>query len=158
MSLTGEQRERLSGLAEARQERRREREIARIKAQMSGEMIEGFADKYEFADEAVSQRLKTLLNALPTDGIGGIDFARLPAYGKFPMSADASEHMVWFCSLCGSEEVFEIFVKGRLADFLADYDGWYFFGAYMLLVYEDFGGFVYIDDNGEKTEAFLPGI
>ena len=70
MSLTGEQRERLSGLAEARQERRREREIARIKAQMSGEMIEGFADKYEFADEAVSQRLKTLLNALPTDGIG----------------------------------------------------------------------------------------
>ncbi|MDE6728005.1 MAG: hypothetical protein K2J80_08720 [Oscillospiraceae bacterium] len=63
--------------------------------------------------------------------------------------------MVWFCSLCGSEEIFEVFVKGRLCDFLDDYDDWYFSGAYMLLVYEDFSGFVYIDDNGNMTEAFF---
>ena len=154
MSLTEEQRGRLDGLIEARRARRREREIARIKEQMSEEMIEGFADKYEFADEAASERLKALLGSLPTNG-GRIDFARFPAHGKFSMSDDISERTVWFCSLCGSEEVFEVFVKGRLADFLADYDGWYFFGAYMMLVYDDFGGFVYIDDNKEMTEAFL---
>ena len=157
MSLTEEQRGRLDGLVEARRKRRLKRETARIKAQMSEEMIEGFADKYEFADKATSERLKTLLNSLPTDR-GGIDFNRLPAHKRFSVSADVSERTVWFCSLCGSEEVFEVFVKGRLADFLADYDGWCFFGAYMLLVFEDFGGFVYINDNKEMTEASLRSV
>ena len=147
MSLTEEQRGRLDGLVEARRKRRSEREIARIKQQMF-EMIGDFASKYAFADEETSKRLKTLLGKLPID-LG------LPAHVKFSMSADAAKRIVWFCSLCGSEEVFEVFVKGRLGDFLADYDGWYFFGAYMLLVYEDFGGFVYIDDNKEMTEVFL---
>ena len=156
MSLTNEQRGRLDGLIRARRERDRARETARIKRQMSEEMIEGFADRYEFADEAAAKRLKTLLNTIPIDRIGRIDFDRLPAHGKFSVSAETAERKVWFCSLCGSEEVFEVFVKGRLADFLEDYDGWYFFGAYMLLVYEDHSGFVYIDDNGEKTEAILP--
>lgn len=155
MSLTEEQRGRLNELVEARRERRREREIERIKAQMSEEMIEGFADKYEFADAATSERLKTLLVGLPSDGICRIAFDKLPAHRKFSESKGMNERTVWFCSLCGSEEIFEVFVKGRLGDFLADYDGWYFFGAYMLLVYEDFGGFVYIDDNKEMTEAFL---
>lgn len=155
MSLTEEQRGRLDGLIDARQKRRREREIARIKEQMSSEMIEDFPSKYGFADGATAEKLKTFLNTLPTDGVGRIDFIALPAHRRFSESADTLGRIVWFCSLCGSEEVFEIFVKGRLGDFLADYDGWYFFGAYMLLVYEDFGGFVYIDDNKEMTEAFL---
>ena len=157
MGLTEEQRGRLNGLLEARRQRRREQEIARIKKQMSCEMIEGFAEKYEFADEVTAEKLKTLLDTIPTD-CGRIDFDRLSAHGKFSANAETGERTVWFCSLCGSEEVFEVFVKGRLADFLADYDGWCFYGAYMLLVYEDFGGFVYIDDNGEKTEAFLTSI
>ena len=153
MSLTEEQRGRLDGLLEAHRERRREREIARIKEQMSG-MIDGFADKYEFADAAVSERLKALLGGLPLD-CGRIAFDRLPEHRSFSVRTDAAACNVWFCSLCGSEEVFEVFVIGRLADFLADYDVWSFFGAHMLLVYEDFGGFVYIDDNKEMTEAFL---
>ena len=157
MSLTEEQRKRLDGFIEARRKRKREQETARIKEQMSAEMIDGFADKYEFADAAASERLKAFLNGLPVNG-GRIDFDRLPAHGKFPISENSTERTVWFCSLCGSEEVFEIFVKGRLGDFLTDYDGWYFFGAYMLLVYEDFGGFVYIDDNKEMTEALLIDI
>ena len=157
MSLTEEQRGRLDGLVDARQKRRREREIARIKEQMSSEMIEDFPSKYGFADEATAEKLKTFLNTLPTDR-GRIDFKRLPIYRKFSESQGASDKEVWFCSLCGSEEVFEIFVKGRLGDFLTDYDGWYFFGAYMLLVYEDFGGFVYIDDNKEMTEASLRSV
>ena len=154
MSLTEEQRRRLDGIVEERRKRRRELEIARIKEQMTSEMIEDFPNKYEFADEVISERLKAFLDSLPTER-GGIDFEKLPSHGNFSMSADASERTMWFCSLCGSEEVFEVFVKGRLGDFLADYDGWCFFGAYMLLVYADFGGFLYIDDNKEMTEAFL---
>lgn len=157
MSLTEEQRFRLDGLIEARRKRKREQEIARIREQMTCEMIESFQSKYVFADGATSERLKALLGGLPT-AYGRIDFDRLPAHGKFPINGDAEERMekiAWFCSLCGSEEVFEVFVKGKLADFLADYDGWSFFGAYMILVYEDFGGFVYIDDNGNMTEAVL---
>ena len=156
MSLTEEQRRRLDGLSEARRKRVREREIARIKEQMSDEMIDGFADKYAFADDETAERLKTLLNSLPANGVG-IDFNRLPAHRSFSVSEDTAR-TVWFCSLCGSEGVFEVFVKGRIADFLSDYDGWYFFGAYMLLVYEDLSGFVYIDDNKEMTEASLRSV
>ena len=156
MGLTDEQRVRMNEIIEDRQKRKRESAVSGIKDQMSTEMIEDFTKKYSFADSETSERLKKLLDELPTNRIGRIDFDKLPAHRKFSTkNTDTCKRMVWFCSLCGSEEIFEVFVKGRLSDFLADYDGWYFYGAYMLLVYDDFGGFVYIDDNGNMTEAFF---
>ncbi len=128
--------------------------ISRVKAEMSAE-IKDFSRKYSFADSGTAERLKKLIDALPS-GTVGFDFDKLPAHRKFSLqNADTRSQTVWFCSLVGGEEIFEIFVKGRLSDFLADYDDWYFYGAYMLLVYEDFGGFLYIDDNGNMTEVFL---
>lgn len=156
MGLTNEQRVRMNELIEDRRKRKKERAVSRIKEQMSGEMIDDFAEKYSFADSETSEKLKKLLDELPTNRVGRIDFDRLPAHRRLSTrSTDTQRRMAWFCSLCGSEEIFEVFVKGRLSDFLADYDDWYFYGAYILLVYEDFGGFVYIDDNGDMTEAFL---
>lgn len=156
MGLTEEQRARMNGLIEERRKRKTERAITIIKEQMSADMIEDFAKKYSFADSETSERLKKLLNELPINRIGRIDFDKLPAHRKFSAkNTDTRKRMAWFCSLCGSEEIFEVFVKGRLSDFLADYDDWCFYGAYMLLVYDDFGGFVYIDDNKNMTEAFL---
>lgn len=155
MGLTDEQRVRLNGLIEDNRKRRMERAVSRIKEQMSAE-IAGFAGKYSFADRETAERLQKFLNDLPTNRIGRIDFDRLTAHRKFSTkNTDTRGREVWFCSLCGSEEIFEVFVKGRLSDFLADYDDWYFYGAYMLLAYEDLGGFVYIDDNGDMTEAFI---
>lgn len=155
MGLTDEQRARMSGLVEDRRKRNREQETRRIKEQMSAE-IAGFAEKYSFADSDTAERLKSLIDSLPIKRTGGIDFDKLPAHRKFsPQNTDTRKRMAYFCSLCGSEEIFEIFVKGSLADLLADYDDWYFYGAYMLLVYEDLGGFVYIDDNKNMTEAFI---
>lgn len=153
MSLTDEQRRRMNELCEAHRKRAKEREIARIKTEMTTEIAD-FSQKYEFANETVKEKLKGLLDELPLNRIGSIDFDKFPKHGEFSVE-NAEEHRVWFCSLCGSEEIFEIFVNGKLSDFLADYDDWYFYGAYMLLVYEDFGGFVYIDDNGKMTEAFF---
>lgn len=156
MGLTDEQRGRMNALIEERRKREKARAVSRIKEQMSGEMIENFAAKYSFADSETSEKLKDLIGGLPTDGYCGIDFDKLPAHRTFSAkNTDTRKRMAWFCSLCGSEEIFEVFVKGRLSDFLADYDDWYFYGAYMMLVYEDFGGFVYIDDNKNMTEAFL---
>lgn len=156
VSLTNEQRAKMNALMEDRRKRKKEQAVLRVKEQMSVEMIEDFAKKYEFADHEVSVRLKKLLDELPSNESGKIDFNKLPAHRKFSVqNTDTRKRIVWFCSLCGGEEIFEVFVKGRLADFLADYDGWYFYGAYMLLVYEDFNGFVYIDDNGNMTEAFF---
>lgn len=156
MVLTDEQRGRMNELIEDRRKRKTERAVSMIKEQMTSEMIEDFTEKYSFADSETSERLKKLLDELPINRIGRIDFDKLTAHRKFSTeNTDTRKRMAWFCSLCGSEEIFEVFVKGRLSDFLADYDGWYFYGAYMLLVYEDFGGFVYVDDNGNMTEAFL---
>lgn len=156
MGLTEEQRARMNELIADCRKRKTERAVSTIKEQMSAEMIEDFAEKYSFADSETSERLKKLLDELPTDRIGRIDFDKLPAHRTFSaQNTDTRKRMVWFCSLCGSEEIFEVFVKGSLSDFLADYDDWYFYGAYMMLVYDDFGGFVYIDDNGNMTEAFL---
>lgn len=156
MGLTEEQRGHMNELIEERRKREKAQAVSRIKEQMSGEMIEDFAEKYSFADSEISQKLKKLLDELPTNRYCWIDFDKLPAHRTFSAkNTDTRKRMAWFCSLCGSEEIFEVFVKGRLSDFLADYDDWFFYGAYMLLVYDDFNGFVYIDDNGNMTEAFF---
>lgn len=150
MGLTDEGRARMNGLVEERRKRNREQATRRIKEQMSAE-IAGFAEKYSFADSDTSERLKAFIDELPWNK-HGIDFDRLSAHRRFStQNTDTRERMAYFCSLCGSEEIFEVFVKGRLCDLLADYDDWYFYGAYMLLVYEDLGGFVYIDDNQNMT-------
>lgn len=149
-----ERQERIAELSEKYKARALEKEISRVKAEMSAE-ITGFAQKYEFAGGDTAERLKKLIDELP-GGLDGFDFDKLPAHRVFSTKGvDTRERTAYFCSLVGSEEIFEIFVKGRLSDFLDDYDDWYFYGAYMLLVYEDFGGFVYIDDNQNMTEAFL---
>lgn len=154
MAEQAERRERIAELSEKYKARALEQAVSRVKAEMSAE-IAGFAQKYEFAGGDTSERLKRLIDDLPAAD-NGFDFDKLPAHRAFSTKGvDTRERKAYFCSLVGSEEIFEIFVKGRLSDFLDDYDDWYFYGAYMLLVYEDFGGFVYIDDNQNMTEAFV---
>lgn len=153
MSLTDKQRSKMTELAASCRKRKKEREIARIKAEMTAE-IANFSQKYEFADGETAKTLKKLLSKLPYKAACRIDLDKLSEHKEF-CTENADKRKVWFCSLCGSMEIFEVFVSGNLADFLDDYDDWYFYGAYMLLVYEDFGGFVYIDDNGNMTETFI---
>ncbi len=152
MSLTEEQKRRFEGLSTARKKRARTLAVERVKAEMRGD-IRDFDKRYEFAEESVAERLKETLGGLPYRRLGGIDFTRLEHKEITPETAEGRR--VWFCSLCGSEEIFDVFVGGELSDFLRDYDIWSYYGAYMLLMFEDFGGFVYIDDNGKMTEAVI---
>lgn len=152
MGLNAEQRRRFEELSAARKKRSRTLAVERIKAEMR-EDIRDFDKRYEFAEEAVADKLKETLDALPCWKPGGIDFTRLEHREITPETAESRR--VWFCSLCGSEEIFDVFVSGELSDFLSDYDIWSYYGAYMLLMFEDFGGFVYIDDNGKMTEAVI---
>lgn len=153
MSLTEEQRRRFEELAAARRERKRSLEIERIKAEMRGD-ISDFAEHYEFADESTADKLRAFRDGLPYSRPGTIDCKMLRVHRKLEPE-NAENRPAWFCSLCGSEEIFDVFVCGELQKFLRDYDIWSYYGAYMLLVYDDFGGFVVIDDNGNMTEAFF---
>lgn len=153
MGLTEEQRSRFEELSAARRERKRALAVGRIKTEMRDE-IRDFAKRYEFADDAVADRLRKMLDKLPFWKPGRIDYKKLREHREF-MPETAKDRCAWFCSLCGSEEIFDVFVRGKIRDFIADYDDWYFYGAYMLLMYDDFGGFVYIDDSGKMTEAIF---
>lgn len=153
MGLTEEQRSRFEELSAARRKRKRALEIERIKAEMRGD-IRDFAERYEFADEAAAEKLRAFRDRLPYSRPGTIDCKKLREYRALAPEAVKSRP-VWFCSLCGSEEIFDVFVRGELWFFLRDYDTWSYYGAYMLLVHVDLGGFVFIDDNGNMTEAFL---
>lgn len=152
MGLNDEQRSRFEELSAARKKRSRTLAVERVKAEMRGELRD-FDERYEFADEAVANKLKETLCELPFRRPCGIDFTRLEHRELTPEAAE--NRRVWFCSLCGSEEIFDVFVRGELRDFLEDYDIWSYYGAYMLLMFEDFGGFVYIDDNGKMTKAVI---
>lgn len=152
MGLNDEQRRRFEALSAARKNRALALAVERVKAEMRGELRD-FDKRYAFADEAASSKLKQALRELPFWKPGGIDFTRLEHRELSPGFAESRR--VWFCSLCGSEEIFDVFVRGELRDFLADYDVWSYYGAYMLLMFDDFRGFVYIDDNKNMTEAVI---
>lgn len=152
MGLTEEQRSCFEELSAARKKRSRTLAVERVKAEMRGDLRD-FDKRYEFADETVANKLKETLCELPFRRPGHIDFTNLEH--REITTETAENRRVWFCSLCGSEEIFDVFVCGELRDFLEDYDTWSYYGAYMVLMFEDFGGFVYIDDNGKMTEAVI---
>ena len=105
-----ERQERIAELSEKYKSRVLEQAISRVKAEMSSE-IAGFAQKYEFADSDTSERLKKLIDELPC-GHDGFDFDKLPAHRAFSVKGvDTRKKTAYLCSLVGSEEIFETFVK-----------------------------------------------
>lgn len=153
MGLTEEQRARMDELRSANKKLILERNMAREGERMA-EWIENFAEKYTFADESVAEKLYSIIDEIPYGTPTRPDFDRLPDHREVS-ETELRSGRVWICFLCGSEEIFHIFVSGTLSDFLEDYDEWYFISPYLLLVYDNFNGFLYIDDNGDMTEVFL---
>ena len=47
------------------------------------------------------------------------------------------------------------YIFGNYKDLMADIDNWDFFSPYLLLIDEDFSGYIYINDNGDITESRL---
>lgn len=170
--MTEEQRKRLSELVAAKKAAKSKAETERIKAQMSAE-IERFGQRYEFADTETAARIGEFIDGLPYRRPAWVDLEKFPNWQSFSLSESDAENVwtdfmsgreevlkifirdVWICFLLGDEELFKIFVGCKAADFFADFDEWTFYSPYIVLLYKDFSGFVFIDDNEEMTEVNL---
>lgn len=111
--------------------------------------IDDFMDKYRFADNDEIRRIEIFMEKLPFSLYTCINFSLLP---KVPLT----EHgKCYLCFLEGSEELFDINIYGNFSDFLQNYDDFFFFSAYMLIIDEDFQRFVLIDDNFNQKESYI---
>ncbi|MDE6500533.1 MAG: hypothetical protein K2L10_00375 [Ruminococcus sp.] len=126
--------------------RLKEIRIDKTKFQIMQE-IENFSEKYRFADDTEKKRIETFMEKIPFHW--GIDFSRLP---ESPITQHGKCYM---CFLEGSEEIFDIYIYGNFSDFIRDYDDFFFFSAYLLIIDEDFRRFVYIDDEFNKKESYI---
>lgn len=151
--MTDEQRKRLAELKADKRESKKKAEIERIKTQMSTE-IENFGQRYKFADTEESALIGDFIDKLPFRRPAWIDLEKFPTQRSYSPS-DMDSKSVWICFLLGDEELFKIFVKGSIADFFTNFDEWAFYSPYLLLLYNDFGGFIFIDDNEKMTEVIF---
>lgn len=151
--MTDEQRKRLAELIADKRLSKEKAEIERIKVQMSAE-IEQFEQRYEFADTETVARIVDFIDKLPFHRPSRVDLERFSTSRSYSPS-DADSKSVWICFLLGDEALFKVFVKGSMVDFFTDFDEWVFYSPYLLLIYNDFGGFIFIDDNEEMTEVIL---
>ncbi len=146
--MTDEQRKRLAELLARQKVSAREKEISRIKAQMSEE-IPRFSERYVFADYEQAEKLRAFVSGLPFARPGWVDVDKFASKRRFDPD-EADERHVWVCFLSGSAELLDMYVGCTAADYFADFDDWQFFCPFTVLVYDD--SFVFIDDNGEMTE------
>ncbi len=153
MGLTEEQRARMNQLRELHKKAAWERSIAKERARIA-ECVENFTEKYAFADENATEMLNGILNEMPFTNAGRLDLECFPEHREVSVD-ELSSRMVWICFLMGSPETFEIYVSGELGNVLGDYDGWYSISPYLLLMYGDLVGFLYIDDDGNMTKVVL---
>lgn len=170
--MTDDQRERLAELIADKKKSKKNAEIERIKAQMSAE-IKDFTRRYKFADTETAARIGEFIDGLPYRRPAWVDLEKYSNRRDFSLSESNAENVwtdfmfgreeilkifirdVWICFLLGDEELFKIFIECKAADFFADFDEWTFYSPYIVLLYNDFSGFVFIDDNEEMTEVIL---
>ena len=109
--------------------------------------IENFTEKYRFTNDNEKKRIEIFMDKLPAF-YNHIDFTALP---KSP----TTEHgKCYLCFLEGNEALFNIYIYGNFNDFLRDYDDFFFFSAYLLVIDDDFRRFVLIDDEFNQKESY----
>lgn len=102
--------------------------------------IARFDEKYRYADEVEAAKIQ--------DFISRLDFVR-PGQLDIKESACFLPNNVYLCFLMGTSALFEIYIFGKYADIISDYDEWKVFSPYLLLVDEDLNHYTYINDCGE---------
>lgn len=151
--MTEEQRARLAGLRAANADSLARRSL-QIQRDRILEWIPGFNEKYAFADGDASKRVLEFVDGLPFKRPAWIDAEGFPRRRKYvPENADGRR--VWICFLAGNAELLRIIVGGRVCDYFADFEDWCCVCPFTVIVYDDLGGFVFIDDNGDMTEVVL---
>lgn len=107
--------------------------------------IENFSAKYRFADDNEKNRIEIFMEKLPV-------FYDLKTLPESPVTKHGK---CYLCFLEGSEEIFDIYLYGNFSDFLHDYDDFFFFSAYLLVIDRDFRRYVFIDDDFNIKESHI---
>ena len=132
----------LDGLKIQQSKQRQDNERKRII-----ENIDHFDEKYRFADESESARIEAFIGNLHVSS---------PAHTAISHSAEPMpHHNMYLCFLAGCAELLRVFIFGDYKKLMSDIDNWDFFSPYLLLIDEDFSGYIYINDHGDITESLL---
>ncbi|MCM1315329.1 MAG: hypothetical protein NC244_08190 [Alistipes senegalensis] len=127
--------------------RLKEIRINEMKSEIT-QSIENFPEKYRFANDNEKKRIEIFIEKLPAF-YNKIDFSAL-------LKSPVTEHgKCYLCFLEGSEEILDMYIYGNFSDFLRDYDDFFFFSAYLLIIDEDFRRFVFIDDDFNQKESYI---
>ena len=116
--------------------------LEKEKERLAGE-IDGFSEKYRFADETESGRAESFIGSLRLE----YPFCR---YFEGENSPTAQGEM-YLCFLMGSPELFRVCIYGRQEDLMSDIESFEVFSSYILLIGEDFERYI-LYGNGKFTE------
>lgn len=152
MALPEKQRKKFEKLKAKQLENRRTQEINRLKADMISDILD-FTERYKFANDILLRKLDALADQLPFRLPARIDFEKMPFYRKVKEEDINKSTKIWIYFLSGSSELFEISVYTSFGDYFSDYDIWYSYSPYLLLICENFEEFFYIDDDGNITQS-----
>ena len=143
-------------LKQLQQQQRQKIYNARINAQKEHifREISHFHKQYQFADKEDIIKLKTFLQSLPTITSHRLDISQLLFNNEVKYVNDINTHFnVYICFLCGSSELFELFPCGDIQDIINDFDSWQAISPYLILVFENFEDFLFIDDEKKIMQS-----
>ena len=146
---------RLELLKEQQKQRQYEKRVAFEKERLITEHID-FIKHYRFANQSETNRIIAVLNGLPGVSSTRPDFSKLLIELKSQNIKDLLEYKhekIWICCLCGSQELINLFILGKMSRFVHDFENWYAISDYLFLLFNNFKDFVYIDDHGEIVKS-----
>ena len=112
------------------------------------ENVEGFADKYRFADEDETARTDEF--------IAQLEFAAPGHIAAGPAGEPYEYGRMYLRFLGGSRELLRTCVCGQYSDLVSDLDSWDFLNPFLMMIADDFEHYIYFDDNGERSDSKLP--
>ncbi len=145
---------RLELLKRQLKQREHEKCVAYEKERLISEHID-FTRYYRFADRGETDRINSFLNGLPVRCLRP-DFSKLLIEHRSQSIDDLLQYDkedIWICCLCGSIELINLFSFGKMSSFIHDFEYWYDLSDYLLLLFNNFIDFIYIDDNGEIVKS-----
>lgn len=145
---------RLEFLKKQQKQRAHERRVEFEKERLISEHVD-FRKYYRFAAQDETDRINSFLNGLPFRRTRP-DFSKLTVEHRSESADDLLQYEnenIWICCLCGSIELINLFTFGKMSSFINDFEYWYDISDYLLLLFNNFVDFVYIDDNGEIVKS-----
>lgn len=132
-------RKKLAENAEKRRSAEMDAEFDRIRQE-----IDDFSSKYTKNDRKITDYIANILSYIDLKTPAAPSASQPAQYGRMHL-----------CFLCGSAALLEISVSGSYADFMRDLDDWSMLSPYLLLINDDFTRFIYIGDDGSRTEGTI---